>query len=301
MPQWESQERRYTLTDSTFIKSELPEDALPIAQATSETVYPRWSRERLANEAATLKFIASRTTIPVPKFLDLYEENGLLHLKTERVPGISLADMAFDTPTKYGAATTHVTTWLESFVLPQLRNLRHHTIGSVDTTLPVIPPSRITYRDKRPNWLRKTSRDADFVFCHNDLGQHNILVDPDTFQITAIVDWEYAGYYPPESEYPLWLKHYREQGNDHLKTEHLVELLDNASKRPKAADTLILITRRFDGSCQEPIRRKLCLSKYYRNGPLQLYHHGPVSSFAIRSASPSAYARPCRSAGAPVS
>ncbi|ORY02123.1 hypothetical protein BCR34DRAFT_493360, partial [Clohesyomyces aquaticus] len=128
---------------------------------------------RLPNEAATLKFIASTTTIPVPKFLDLYEENGLLHLETERVLGISLEDMASKNATK------HVTNCLESSVLPQLRKLRHHTIGSVDTTLPLTPPSRITYRDKRPNWVRKTSRNTDFVFCHNDLGQHNILVDLD--------------------------------------------------------------------------------------------------------------------------
>jgi hypothetical protein len=32
--------------------------------------------------------------LPVPKFLDLYNENGLLHLKTKRVLGIYLEDIA---------------------------------------------------------------------------------------------------------------------------------------------------------------------------------------------------------------
>lgn len=242
--QWKSHERQYTLTDSTFIKSELPEEALPVSRATGRKVYPPWSRERLKNEAATLKFIASTTSIPVPKFLDLYEENGLLHLKTERVSGVSLEDMASDTATK------HVADCLESSVLPQLRTLRHHTIGSVDATLPLIPPSRITYRDKRSNWLRKTSRNTDFVFCHNDLGQHNIFVDPDTFNIAAIIDWEYAGYYTTDFEYPLWLRPYKEQGEDHLQTDHLVKFLDNLGKSPKAADmyNLILTIGRFDAS-----------------------------------------------------
>ncbi|PTU24276.1 hypothetical protein P175DRAFT_0505954 [Aspergillus ochraceoroseus IBT 24754] len=40
---------------------------------------------------------------------------------------------------------------------------------------------------------RKVSKDHEYVFCHNDLGQHNIIVDPQTLKIRAIIDWEYAG------------------------------------------------------------------------------------------------------------
>jgi serine/threonine protein kinase len=216
-----SHERQFTLTETTFIKSELSEEALPTCRATGQRVYPLWSRERLQNEAATLKFIASTTTIPVPKFLDLYEENGLLHLKTERVLGMSLDDIASN------SVTTHVVNYLESSVLPQLRALRHHTIGSIDATLPVIPPSRITYRDKRLAWPRKTSHNTEFVFCHNDLGQHNILVNPTTLEVTAIIDWEFAGYYTTEFEYPLWLRPVQEQGDDHLEADHLIRFLED--------------------------------------------------------------------------
>ncbi|KAH9866829.1 hypothetical protein IAQ61_007418 [Plenodomus lingam] len=137
---WQSHERQYTLTDSTFVKSELPVEALPIAQATGQRVFPRWSRARLQNEAATLQFIASKTSIPVPKFLSLYEENGLLHLKTERALGRPLDELASETATK------HVADCLELSIIPQLRALRHDTIGSVNPTLPLVPPSRITHR-----------------------------------------------------------------------------------------------------------------------------------------------------------
>ncbi|KAG5913332.1 hypothetical protein E4U61_007071 [Claviceps capensis] len=41
--------------------------------------------DRLRNEAAVLQFIAKHTTIPVPEFLDLWEENGLVYLKTALV------------------------------------------------------------------------------------------------------------------------------------------------------------------------------------------------------------------------
>lgn len=47
---------------------------------------------------------------------------------------------------------------------------------------------------------------TDLVFCHNDLSMHNIIVDPETFKINAIIDWEYAGFYPAEFEMPFYLR-----------------------------------------------------------------------------------------------
>ena len=39
------------------------------------------------------------------------------------------------------------------------------------------------------------TRDArDLVFCHNDLSANNVIVDPKTLKIAAIIDWEYAGF-----------------------------------------------------------------------------------------------------------
>ena len=38
------------------------------------------------------------------------------------------------------------------------------------------------------------------VFCHNDLSTHNIIVDPQSLRIHGIIDWEYAGFFPPEFE-----------------------------------------------------------------------------------------------------
>lgn len=42
------------------------------------------------------------------------------------------------------------------------------------------------------------------VLCHNDLGPQNIFVCPDTFQVVGIIDWEFAGFFPPYFELPLW-------------------------------------------------------------------------------------------------
>ncbi len=38
------------------------------------------------------------------------------------------------------------------------------------------------------------------MFCHGDLSAHNVIVDPETLKVKAIIDWEYAGFYPKEFE-----------------------------------------------------------------------------------------------------
>lgn len=40
----------------------------------------------------------------------------------------------------------------------------------------------------------------DLVFCHNDFSAHNVIVDPETLKVNAVIDWEYAGFYPNEFE-----------------------------------------------------------------------------------------------------
>ena len=48
--------------------------------------------------------------------------------------------------------------------------------------------------------------DEEHAFCHNDLGQHNIIVDPKTLKIAAILDWEFSGFFPSWFEAPLWTR-----------------------------------------------------------------------------------------------
>lgn len=45
----------------------------------------------------------------------------------------------------------------------------------------------------------KPRESEDLVFCH-DLSTHNVIVDPVTLKIKAIIDWEYAGFFPAEFE-----------------------------------------------------------------------------------------------------
>lgn len=68
----------------------------------------------------------------------------------------------------------------------------------------VLPPYRIMRNSDRRPWRLKPRKEGDLVFCHNDLSGPNVIVDPDTLKIRAIIDWEYAGFYTPEFEGQFW-------------------------------------------------------------------------------------------------
>ena len=69
----------------------------------------------------------------------------------------------------------------------------------------VCPPTRGTrYFPKDAQWSKKTSATPEFVFCHCDLSQSNILVDLETLKIQGIIDWEYGGYWPAFFESPCF-------------------------------------------------------------------------------------------------
>lgn len=196
---WKTFERRVTIYDDVVVKSELHEDEL-IRRPDGSILRPFWAKERLQNEAATLQLVARETTIPVPE-CRLYFKEDVLCLETKRITnGVLLEEMKG--PPRL-AAVADVQNQLETVIIPQLRSLRRNYIGSVDASLPVFPPQRVYDRDRR-QWERITSNSDCFVLCHNDLGPQNIFVCPQTFRIVGIIDWEFAGYFPPYFELPLW-------------------------------------------------------------------------------------------------
>lgn len=67
-----------------------------------------------------------------------------------------------------------------------------------------MPPQWLS-ADVRPGWKGHCwdtlpLREAKYVFQHGDLAAHNIMIDPHTLQVKALIDWEYAGYLLPGTE-----------------------------------------------------------------------------------------------------
>ncbi|XWX00404.1 hypothetical protein V2A60_008424 [Cordyceps javanica] len=68
-----------------------------------------------------------------------------------------------------------------------------------------MPPSWLA-PDVQPPWKGKKSfktlplKNAEYVFQHGDIAPQNIIINRKTLQVEALIDWEYAGYFPPGME-----------------------------------------------------------------------------------------------------
>lgn len=69
----------------------------------------------------------------------------------------------------------------------------------------VMPPSWLAPDAELP-WQGKKSwkilplEKPEYIFQHGDIAAQNIIMDPQTLQVKALIDWEYAGYFPPGME-----------------------------------------------------------------------------------------------------
>lgn len=68
----------------------------------------------------------------------------------------------------------------------------------------VIPPYRVMESTENEEWSLRPSEDCEYVFCHNDLSQSNVIVDLQTLKINAIIDWECAGFFLAYFEAPFY-------------------------------------------------------------------------------------------------
>jgi aminoglycoside phosphotransferase (APT) family kinase protein len=172
-----------------------------------------------SHEAETLRFIATNTTIPVPKVHDIHWEDGkVVAIVMDYMPGKRL-DEAWDTldlDQKLSIASE-----LHSYI-NQLRDLKGSYIGAIDRGKAVIGQiasieggpfdSEQQFNEfilgdivkSAPDILRHYAKfalmdDHEIVFTHADFSPRNILVEGG--RVTAILDWEYAGWYPEHWEY----------------------------------------------------------------------------------------------------
>lgn len=166
---------------------------------------------RISNEAATLHYRREHTTIPVPTVYEATSNSVTMDF----IEGSNLEEAWNDLS---DTESTAIAEQLGDYLV-QLRNLRRSVIGSFDSG-PALD-SRFFINQGGPfqtvseyidfvlsdpprNWpgaaplhniVRSQMRtNYDVVFTHGDLKGVNIIVKG--ARIEAIIDWEYAGYYP---------------------------------------------------------------------------------------------------------
>ncbi|GJN66354.1 phosphotransferase enzyme family domain-containing protein [Purpureocillium lilacinum] len=187
---------------------------------------------RLRREVEAMEFVASRTSIPVPQIIETHldtespsERRGPPNwIRMKRMPGQSLGDAW---PSMTESARERTESQLKSYI-QELRRLPSsypgcicscsggpaydHRIDNMETCGPfasigefhdsLVAPVR---KSPRPDWAekyRKRLPDAHaVVFSHADLSWENVLVDAESGDVTAVLDWEMAGFWPEWWEY----------------------------------------------------------------------------------------------------
>ena len=190
-------ERKYYHIGGTFIKRSLRPHEWQTSPFKGTIHIPRQDKQRILNEGACLTFIRANTNIPVPEVYACFEDDYAVYVIMRYVEGVGMNELN-DEQRKI------VKMELEGH-LQTLRGLRSCQIGGPSGL--IVPPYRVTLNSYLDKWNLKNvdeddqmTEDNTLVFCHNDLSQQNVIVDPKSLKIAAIIDWEYAGFYPAFEE-----------------------------------------------------------------------------------------------------
>ena len=187
-------ERKYYNIGKTFVKRSLRPREWQVSQFSGTIHVPRQGKERLLNEAAAMRFVKEHTRVPIPVLHCAFTDDDAVYLVMESVAGVSMADLTED--------EKHVVKQELAEHLDSLHSLRSSTLGGISGLM--IPPYRVVSKTFRDDWDLRPSETEEYVFCHNDLSQQNVIVDPKSLKINAIIDWEYSGFFPKQFEFPFF-------------------------------------------------------------------------------------------------
>ncbi|KAL8900830.1 MAG: hypothetical protein Q9192_000867 [Flavoplaca navasiana] len=210
--EWTVVDRHYEVRASTFTKRQLRPQETTLNRFGQVSEYA-FNKERLENERDALILISQTTTIPVPRYFGWsVDDDGVASLVVEKLEGRMLDWLLDDgmddvklTDEEKLILRRNVDAFIQNTVLPQLGNLRSKTMGQLGGVLFAPPgisqaPARFT---KAPPAPRPATTER-YVYCHNDLAQHNIVIKPDSLEVLCLIDWEFSGFFPPGFEVPFW-------------------------------------------------------------------------------------------------
>lgn len=188
----------------------------------------RGQSSRLRREVEAMRFVQQHTSIPVPAILGVQlddgpdDEDGWILM--QRLPGLELGSAW---PDMQCEARAEAVRQLKSH-LEELHRLRpqgagwigscsggpayDHRLSNMSTCGPfasvgdfhdyLVAPVR---QCPRPDWVSKFRSQLpdtyEIRFAHADFSWENVLVDPSTGNISGILDWEMAGFWPEWWEY----------------------------------------------------------------------------------------------------
>ncbi|WVQ79544.1 hypothetical protein IAT38_001643 [Cryptococcus sp. DSM 104549] len=175
----------------------------------------------LQNESLALAYLKQYTSVPVPNIVASFQDRGAFYLILEAIPDTI---PALEAPP---SAHDIILAQLQEYVA-ELHALQSTTCASF-AGAPLFSP-RLGFNLRT---LQRAAYISDpherYVLCHGNLGWENVLVDPETWEVKAIVGWENAGWYPPEVEGTYWRRagpcHARASEGEVDDTDGVIDLL----------------------------------------------------------------------------
>ncbi|KAH8590023.1 kinase-like domain-containing protein [Bisporella sp. PMI_857] len=180
-------ERKYYKKAGIFVRRSLRESEY--RTGINGLYVPKLPKERLRNEAESLIFVRESTNVPVPQLYHHFEHDGAYYIAMEYVKGVCMSKLSEDQKRLVGKEIEiHLST---------MHNLKSNKIGGPSGI--IIPPCRVIRKIENEVWNIPT-KDYTYVFYHMDIYQQNVIVDPKTLKINAIIDFEYSGFWPEKFE-----------------------------------------------------------------------------------------------------
>jgi len=191
-----------------------------------DLVVKRVRRDLIAlQEAANVQHIHKLTRIPAPHVIRVYPHLQSAYIFMSRVPGVALQDvwhtMSSSTKQEITAQLRTIMTDLrsvspaspclfgsiESHICLDARLITRVTVGSNGPITSEDQFNKFIMTDLKTRFndeyyymlLSMARKDHKIVLTHADFHPRNIMVEEG--QITGIIDWSYAGWYPEHWEY----------------------------------------------------------------------------------------------------
>ncbi|KAJ5964033.1 Aminoglycoside phosphotransferase [Penicillium vulpinum] len=173
-----------------------------------------------SHEVINTHFIKDNTTIPVHNTLQEWTEGKKYFQIVERVPGVPLEDIWSSIPQpdreRLARQTAEYLGQLRSLHSDKMECLHGQPVhcahlfmgedygvmhGPLNTVEELWEALAISLSDKVPEVVRSRLRNTmpsphPWTFTHGDLTNCNIIVDPASFELNALIDWERSGYFP---------------------------------------------------------------------------------------------------------
>lgn len=178
-------------------------------------------------EISAQQFVSKHTKIPTPAVYKFFELEGYCYIVMQYIPGKRLSEV-WDSETLSSKAQSSVASAIRNYI-DQLRSATDTSYAYRNIPGPMVGETGSARNVRGPPWLTvernigsletydklakycsfvlprfpkiqpKPTDTPKLVFTHGDLSMHNILIDKE--EKVWVVDWEYAGCYPPWFEY----------------------------------------------------------------------------------------------------